>query len=255
MVVVNDGTQYPASAYPSKVKEVIQHSRNKCVGISKNEALRYLIQDGCEHLFLIEDDMIIKRNDVFDTYIKAAEASGIYHLSFALHGPANKKQIQQSSMDVTKRHLLDQNSEPNPRTIIDYGNGTEIALYPNCVGSVCYYLRGVIKHIGYIDEQFKNSWDHVEHTYRIIKEGLHPAFWWFADINKSWEYIGEAEDSIKNSAIARSPDWIKNFNEGAHWFKHKHGYFPTSIPDTQLNNVLETLKTIKTNYSKSTNNK
>ena len=34
VIVINDGAPYPSSSYPSKVKEVIQHDKNKCVGIS-----------------------------------------------------------------------------------------------------------------------------------------------------------------------------------------------------------------------------
>ena len=57
LVVVNDGDPYDASLYPSNVKEVIQHTKNKSVGVSKNELMKYLIDDGCEHIFLVEDDM------------------------------------------------------------------------------------------------------------------------------------------------------------------------------------------------------
>ena len=90
IAVVNDGYTYDLSLYPSDIKELIHHTKNKGVGISKNELLRYLIQDGCQHIFLVEDDMLITNPKVFEEYIKLAAATGIWHLNFGYHGPANK---------------------------------------------------------------------------------------------------------------------------------------------------------------------
>jgi hypothetical protein len=235
LVVVNDGKTYPNSAYPSKIKEVIQHSTNKSVGVSKNEVLRYLIQDGCEHLFLIEDDMLIKNNDVFEKYINTAKTTGIYHFNYFAHGPANFKPNQYGI--------------PNPRQIIDYGNDVKIGLYPNCVGAFSYYLKGVIKNVGYMDEHLINCWEHVMHTYEIIKKGLHPPFWYFADVYNSIDYIQEQCSSELNSTIRKTPEWRKNFYIGMERFKQKHGYYPTEIPDTHFNDVKNILKNIHTNYA------
>jgi glycosyltransferase involved in cell wall biosynthesis len=234
LVVVNDGDPYDPSLYPSTVKEVIQHTKNKSVGLSKNELLRFLIQDGCEHIFLVEDDMLIKNQEVFNEYIKLAAATGIWHMNFGYHGPANKKP------DGTK----------NPRLVVEYKNGVKLALNAHCVGSVSYYQRGVIKHIGYMDEKFINCWEHVEHTNRIIQAGLHPPFWWFADLANSDEYITEQASSEINTTIQRTPEWIKNFHEGAAWYAHKHGHIPTKTPDTAPDRVTNILKMLHKNYSK-----
>ena len=82
LVVVNDGNPYSSSDYSNKIKEIIQHSKNKSVGVSKNELMRYLIQDGCVHIFIMEDDISITDPNVFTNYIKGAEASGIWHLMY-----------------------------------------------------------------------------------------------------------------------------------------------------------------------------
>lgn len=233
IVVINDGQPYPNDVYGTKAKEVIQHSKNKCVGISKNEALRYLIQDGCDHLFLVEDDMLIVNQDVCKAYIHGAEKSGIWHLNFAYHGPGN----------------ITPDGKPAPRATIDYDD-VKLSFNPNCVGSFSYYLKSVIKHVGYIDERYINCWDHVEHTYRIIKAGLHPPFWWFADLANSLDYINEQASSTVSTTITRTPEWVNNFHKGAAWFKHKHNYIPTQIPMTEGNEVLKILEQIKTNYAR-----
>jgi len=184
-------------------------------------------------LFLVEDDMLIKNPDVFNQYIKTAQESGIWHLNFGYHGPANKR-----------------NGVKSPRQIVEYGNGVEVALNPNCVGSFSYYLRGVIKHVGYMDERFKNAWEHVEHTHKIIKAGLHPPFWWFADVANSDEYINELACSEVNSTIRKDEGWTKNMREGMAWYRHKHGAGPTETPDTSPDEVMKILESIEANYAK-----
>jgi glycosyltransferase involved in cell wall biosynthesis len=236
IVVINDGMPYSKEYYPSKVKEVIQHNKNKCVGISKNEALRYLIQDDCDHLFLVEDDMLITNPDICTAYIKAAEESGIWHLNFGYHGPANFKPNQYGVK--------------NPRQVVEYKNGIEIALNPNCVGAFSYFYKGIIKTVGYYDERFHNAWEHVEHTYRIIKLGLHPPFWWFADIANSDEYIKEQATPDESSAIRKTPEWTQGMQDGMLWYKQKHGWIPTHTPDTSPDQVMKILEEIETKYAR-----
>jgi hypothetical protein len=58
--VVNDGDPYDSSLYPSSVKEVIQHTKNKSVGVSKNEA-----DNEIEEEPTIDPSKIITREDIF----------------------------------------------------------------------------------------------------------------------------------------------------------------------------------------------
>lgn len=252
LVVVNDGDPYESSIYPSAVKEVIQHTKNKSVGVSKNELMRYLIQDGCEHLFLIEDDMEVLRSDVFEAYIKAASASGIWHLNYGPGSPFNRVQDPEIlKLDLEGRHLLDHHSAIKPRLVVEYKNGSKVALYQHSVGMFTYFHRGVVKNIGYHDEHFHNAWEHISLTYSIIKAGLHPPFWWFADLYDSTQYLREIEGAIANSSIANDKEqWKKNVGEGAAWYKHLHGHYPAQISDTPQDRVGEILGNIKKAYAK-----
>ena len=59
-VIVNDGTPYSEDSYP-KGAHIIQHETNKSVGAAKTTAIKYLLENtDCEHIFLMEDDIIIK---------------------------------------------------------------------------------------------------------------------------------------------------------------------------------------------------
>lgn len=225
-VIVNDGTPYDKSSYPEHAV-IIQHETNKCVGAAKNTAIDYLLSKGCEHIFLIEDDILIKNEDVFKEYIKHSVISGIKHLNFALHGPANKKD---STGFKTLAERVDTNNEPNPRKITKYEDDVEIAFYPNSVGAFSYFHREVLEKVGGFDKAYVNAWEHVEHTFKTINAHYHPSFWYFADINKSWEYLSDIPNSIENSTIARSDTWQKNNMNGLRWFKKTYGLTPMEIP-------------------------
>jgi hypothetical protein len=77
---------------------------------------------------------------------------------------------------------------------------------------------------------FKNAWEHVEHTFQAIKNNFHPPFWYFADIENSWEYLTDIPNSIQESTIARTPEWNENFRIGTEYYKKKHGITPTETP-------------------------
>lgn len=251
LIVVNDGSQYQGANIPSHVSEYIQNKQNLGVGESKNIIMRKLIQDGCDHIFLVEDDMSIVNPAVFEHYIKTAFDSGMYHLNYGPGSPFNRKQKPGAEQgDLEKRQLLDMESAVNPRVVINYGS-TQVPLYRHIAGSFSYFHRNVIKHIGYHDENFFNAWEHVEYAYRVIQAGLLPAFWWFPDAADSELFLKEAKDSIAKSSIAGDKEkWQKNLVNGAAWYKHKHGHFPAQVADTPIEAVKEKLKFIKTNYSR-----
>lgn len=248
-VIVNDGTPYSEDSYP-KEAHIIQHETNKSVGAAKTTAIKYLLENtDCEHIFLMEDDIIIKDENVFEEYIKHSLVSGIKHLNFGLHGPANKKGSQ-GFKDLNDRKDVD--GEPNPRMVVPYKNEENnqevtIALYPNCVGAFSYYSRKVLEDLGGFDPAFKNAWEHVEHTYQAIKKMYHPAFWYFADINKSWDYLTDIPNSIEESTIAHTDTWNDNFRKGTAWYKKKHGMTPTETPVATTEQVQQQLQVIYQN--------
>jgi GT2 family glycosyltransferase len=275
-VVVNDGKPYPEDVYP-KNAVLIQHSENKGVAVSKNDALKFLMRNNCTHLFLIEDDVLIKNPLVFEAYIKAFKVSGLRHLNYALQGPHNRVQDNPSILKPLnpfkialnqiyklffrsklfhpklrrisheERHLLNENGPPDPRIVIPYSENVEIALYRHCVGAFSYYHRSVIEEVGYMDENFYNAWEHVEHTYQIAKKGLTSPFWWFADLANSENYIDNISECVKKSTIANSSSWSMNVAHGENYFKSKEGITFSEIPAPDKKAVLSILNQIQLN--------
>ena len=116
LVVINDGNPI---TNPNLFKgEWIDNEVNLGVAKSKNKALKYLFEKDFDYFFLIEDDMIVVDNTIFTQYVDAHKASGIHHFNYGPGSPFNRKQAN-NNFDLHNRHELDQNSEPNPRLIVD----------------------------------------------------------------------------------------------------------------------------------------
>ena len=233
VVTVNDGDPYK---YALSGMHVYQNETNLGVGKSKNKAMQHLLNCDCEHIFLIEDDIIIKDSKVFEKYIDTACQTGLWHLMFGYHGPANKAP----------------NKKPSPRLIIDYNNDCKVALNYHCVGAFCYYHKGVLNNVGLMDEQFNNAWEHVDHSLQIVKKGLIPGYWWWPDVANSYDYLDElaCSEEVEHGAIRNRADWQENIQSGAQHFISKHGVSPVQIPDPPVELVQEKLKNIKNTYSR-----
>jgi glycosyltransferase involved in cell wall biosynthesis len=244
LVVVNDGGETPEWTLPFGVW--INNETNSGVAKSKNNALKYLLEQNCDYFFLIEDDMIIKDPTVFQQYIEAYKASGIQHFNYGPGSPFNRKQTIQN-FDLHNRHLLDEKTEPNPKLIVEYKT-CKIALYEHTVAMFSFFTKHVLNKVGFVPEEYPNCWEHVDHTYQIIKAGYHPPFWWFADLANSHELLEEAPGAIENSAIAKDKnEWNNRVLKGREIYKKKHGHYPNQPPQYTQEEVVKTLKQIKSN--------
>lgn len=240
LVVVNDGKPVDV---PLLKGEWILNETNLGVGKTKNKALKHLLDKKCDYIFLIEDDVVIFDKNIFKKYIDASKLSGIQHFNYGPGTPFNRK--QNTHFDLHNRHELNQNSEPNPRAVIDYSS-VKIALYTHIAGMFSFFTKEVLQKVGLFDEQFYNAWDHVDHTYRIIKAGYHPQFWWFADLENSHKLLGEAKDAIIKSAIAKeTQEWYDAVYKGREIYLQKHGHYPNQPPLATKEAVIQTLKEIK----------
>jgi len=226
LVIVNDG-DLPIQSTGS---EIINNKTNQGVCKSKNILFKELLKRDCDYIFIVEDDMIFKDN-AFKAYIDAYKKTGIHHMMFAYHGPANKGGVSKG--------------KPKPRKVVDYGN-FKLALNQHCVGAVCFYTKECLKKVGIFDEDFdKNNFEHVEHSYRLAKAGYSTPYWWWSDIANSLDYIEEQACSEDNSSIRRGDNWQQKIMESAELFKTKHGYLPAwqgCVPDSNINDIVKFLK-------------
>ena len=232
LVVVNDGMDFQdVDKIISKRPFTYNHNKvNMGVGKSKNILFKALLEKKCDHIFIMEDDIVVKDPGVFDAYIRARELTGIQHFAFGYHGPANKNGVSGGA--------------PVPRYVVDY-NTIKIAINMHSVGAFCYYTKEALEKAGLIDEEYTNAFEHVDHDYRLHKAGFTTPYWHFPDIANSTDYLEEIECSEASSAIRPRTDWRENITRGVEIFKRKHGYLPAwqgCVPDTDEKKVRRILK-------------
>jgi GT2 family glycosyltransferase len=243
LVVVNDGSNFEDWQKLLKDKDFtyIHNKQNLGVGKSKNILFKELLKKKCDHIFIIEDDIIVKDPNVFSEYIKARNITGIQHFNFGYHGPANRGNVSKGA--------------PNPRFIVDYGE-IKIAINMHSVGAFCYYTKEVLEKVGLLDEEYTNAFEHVDHDYRIANAGYCTPYWNWPDLANSCDYLDEVECSEKSSSIRPRSDWQSNIQKGAATFQKKHTFLPAwqnCVPDSTPVIVKRIMKTIFNKHSKQKN--
>ena len=235
IVVVNDGDPYPSTVYPSRVTKVIQHRTNLGVGRSKNDAMKSLLEAGCSHIFLSEDDVKIINPNICQEYIRASKLSGIRHFNFAYHGYENK-----SSKGLPLP----------PRKIIEDEDGVSIGLHRHILGAFQYFTEDVLRQCGLMDPMYKNMFEHIDHTFRIIQHGFHPPFWWFADLLESYRFIDDLDPKHEQSTI-RTPkiSYKIQMRLTDMYFAMKNGSFIMKVKDVGEQEVECNLASIKQKYA------
>lgn len=208
-LVINDGRPYDSKEYRNDMT-IIQNHKNKKISKSKNLLLKYLMTFDTEWIFIVEDDMRIKDHNVFKRYIEVANDSGILHFNYALHGNDNWNSDRTS---------------PLPRLI--YSNG--VSLYEYAGGCFQMYHRSVIEKIGLYDEFFKNSWEHLDMTYRATLGGYHTPYWLSSDITDSHEFIQQIDYELESNISSNKTNPF--YYEGLYYWKFKYGKWVSDIPD------------------------
>lgn len=230
IVVVNGGDAYDQE-YDCKW---IQHTKNKYPATCRNECIDYLLNESkCEHIFLIEDDMIIKDSSIFTKYIEAHNASKLKYFCFVSTSPG---------AGTPEKRI--------PRLTVEYSKDVAVSFYRNMCNEFTYHHASVFSELGYYDnsEYMRNGFD-VDMAFRESKIGKWAApFWWFADIKNSDNYIENNPIAVSrlqsNRADGSREELIIRTWQ---YFKEKHGLYVQQIPDTSLDKVTQFLKQCKQN--------
>lgn len=205
IVVVDDGSAEDyVSDYQGKAH--IIRKENGGVATAKNAALQYLMDQDCHFLFIMEDDVEITDPTAVIGYLAAHKMTGIPHFNFAHHGDNTR---MDSVMPTDGQPLL---------------------FWPNCVGAYSFYTREAIENVGLMDENFKNAYEHVEHTYRIYKD--HIPYGLYPDVIDSQKWIREQPGALDNSSI-RDPDgkWQDRIRTALEYWRSKDPDCPAEDPN------------------------
>jgi len=225
IVVVNGGDKYKNS-YNC---DWIQHNKNRYPSVCRNDCITFLMNKDCEHIFLIEDDMIIKNVDIFKKYIETSKISGLNYFSYV--------------------SMSDQAGHPGARTPtlqVNYSETLGVSFYQNMCNEFTYHHKSCFIKCGLYDGKMRDLFD-ADMAFRqsILNPNVAP-FWYFADITNSDEYI-ENNPVATSRLQADRPDGSRAdvIQDTINYFTNKHGVKINSINCKHPEEVVEYLKGIR----------
>lgn len=173
VVVIDDGS-VPAAVVPDGI-QVIRHETSLGIVASKNASLTALMDAGCEHLFLWDDDAYAIADNWHLPYLESPEP----HLAYQF-------------LDLAGPHKL------NDIAVL-YRDSRHIA-YTGQRGVMLYYHRSAIKAVGGFDWIYgRGMYEHSDLALRIHNAGL--TAWAYADVAGSEKLIHSLDE---HEAVERS---------------------------------------------------
>ncbi|WP_313084001.1 glycosyltransferase family 2 protein [Atlantibacter sp.] len=217
VVVVDDGSQ-PAAAVADGIR-LIRHKSSLGIVASKNASLEALMDAGCEHLFLWDDDAWPITDNWHLPYIESPEP----HLAYQF-------------LDLAGRNKL------NDMAVL-YRDDKHVA-YTGQRGVMLYYHRSAIEKIGGFDPVYgRGMYEHPDLALRIHNAGL--STWAFADVAGSEKLIHSMDEHEDGTRSIPRPDReaLVKRNVGIFNARRDSGYTGFASYSINPNLVLTTLLT------------
>ena len=178
VVVVDDGSK-PAAVVPDGVQQ-LRHETSLGIVAAKNASLTALIDAGCEHLFLWDDDAWPIADNWHLPYIESPEP----HLAYQFLDLAGRNKLNDLSML--------------------YRDDQHVA-YTGQRGVMLYYHRSAIEKVGGFDPVYgRGMYEHPDLALRIHNAGL--STWAFADVAGSENLIHSMDEYEEGSRSIPRPE-------------------------------------------------
>lgn len=173
VVVIDDGSK-PAAVVHDGV-QLLRHETSLGIVASKNASLSALMDAGCEHLFLWDDD--------------AWPIADNWHLPY-IHSP--EPHLAYQFLDLAGRNKLNDMAEL-------YRDDKHVA-YTGQRGVMLYYHRSAIEKVGGFDPIYgRGMYEHSDLALRVHNAGL--TTWAYADVTNSEKLIHSLDE---HEAVERS---------------------------------------------------
>ncbi|NUU68431.1 glycosyltransferase family 2 protein [Enterobacteriaceae bacterium BIT-l23] len=196
--VIDDGSNPPAKV-PDWCK-LIRHDKSLGIVASKNASLECLMDSGCEHLFLWDDDAYAIADNWHLPYIESPEPHLAYQF-LDLAGPRKLRDIAVLYQD--EQHIA----------------------YTGQRGVMLYYHRSAIERVGGFDLIYgRGMYEHGDLAMRIHNAGL--TTWAFADVVGSEKLIHSLDEheAVNRSVSRDDREELVKRNAGIHNSRRDSGY-------------------------------
>lgn len=173
LVVIDDGSK-PSAIVPDGVR-LIRHESSLGIVAAKNSSLVALMDAGCEHLFLWDDDAYPIADNWYEPYVESPEP----HLAYQFLDLAGPRKLN----DMTELYRDDKH-----------------VAYTGQRGVMLYYHRRAIEKVGGFDPVYgRGMYEHPDLARRIHCAGL--TTWPFGDVVGSEKLIYSSDE---HEAVNRS---------------------------------------------------
>jgi len=178
VVVIDDGSK-PSAIVPNGV-QLLRHETSLGIVASKNASLTALMDAGCEHLFLWDDDAWPIADNWHLPYIESPEP----HLAYQFLDLAGVNKLK----DMAVLHQDDKH-----------------IAYTGQRGVMLYYHRSAIEKVGGFDRVYgRGMYEHPDLALRIYNAGL--STWAFADVVGSEKLIHSMDEHEEVTRSIPRPD-------------------------------------------------
>ncbi|MBF4165668.1 glycosyltransferase family 2 protein [Enterobacter hormaechei] len=217
VVVIDDGSKPPAEVFEDV--QLLRHETSLGIVASKNASLSALMDAGCEHLFLWDDDAWPIADNWHLPYIESAEP----HLAYQFLDLAGTNKLKDMA--------------------VLYRDNKHIA-YTGQRGVMLYYHRSAIEKVGGFDRVYgRGMYEHPDLALRIHNAGL--STWAFADVVGSEKLIHSMDEHEEGTRSIPRPDReaLVKRNVGIFNGRRDSGYTGFASYSTNPNLVITTLLT------------
>lgn len=217
VVVIDDGSK-PAAVVPDGV-QLLRHDTSLGIVASKNASLSALMDAGCEHLFLWDDDAWPISDNWYQPYIESSEP----HLAYQFKDLAGPKKLN----DMAELYRDDKH-----------------VAYTGQRGVMLYYHRSAIEKVGGFDRVYgRGMYEHPDLALRIYNAGL--STWAFADVVGSEKLIHSMDEHEEGTRSIPRPDReaLVKRNVGIFNARRDTGYTGFASYSSNPNLVITTLLT------------
>lgn len=215
--VIDDGSK-PAAVVPDGV-QLLRHETSLGIVASKNSSLSALMDAGCEHLFLWDEDAWPIADNWHLPYIESPEP----HLAYQF-------------LDLAGRNKLNDMAEL-------YRDDKHVA-YTGQRGVMLYYHRSAIEKVGGFDPVYgRGMYEHPDLALRIHNAGL--TSWAFADVVGSEKLIHSMDEHEEGTRSIPRPEREALVKRNVEIFNARRdsGYTGFASYGTNPNLVITTLLT------------